>query len=162
MSSVWLTASAVRYMICRLLRARASQGLAAWSSSRRSRSLPAWLIARTIRELCRPLAPEDDVDLVRQVLCGVDHRPVKSISVRPNLHLVAAGQLLLLDPVAVDERAVGAAQVANQVTSRRLADFGVPARDFGVVQLDGVGRIAAQATSFRRPARTEFLGRGLE
>ncbi len=29
MSSVWLTASAVRYMICRLLRARASQGLAA-------------------------------------------------------------------------------------------------------------------------------------
>ena len=27
MSSVWLTASAVRYMICKLLRAAASQGL---------------------------------------------------------------------------------------------------------------------------------------
>jgi hypothetical protein len=33
MSSVWLTASAVRYMICKLLRARASHGDASLAQS---------------------------------------------------------------------------------------------------------------------------------
>ncbi len=47
MSSVWLTASAVRYMICKLLRARASQGLEPPPPSRML--LPSlWLIERTM------------------------------------------------------------------------------------------------------------------
>ncbi len=81
-SSVWLTASAVRYMICKLLRARASQGFSAepWAKM----ALPSsWGTDCTIREpavaaaltictrwpmFCGPLSPE----------------PVNSITVRPS------------------------------------------------------------------------------
>ena len=50
-SCVWLTARAVRYMICRLLRARASQGLGKPSAEGEKISLPScWVIERTIRD----------------------------------------------------------------------------------------------------------------
>ena len=45
--------------------------------------------------------------------------------------------------LAVDERAVGAAQVADDERVAAARELGVLARDFGVVQLDGVGGAAA-------------------
>ena len=88
--------------------------------------------------------PRDDVDLVGQVLdaafgdAGVEQQRAAE------LQLVAAGQLVLLDLLAVDERAVGAAEVADDERVAAAAELGVLARDFGVVQLHGVRRAAAE------------------
>ena len=98
MSSVWLTASAVRYMICRLLRARASQGDDVSSSGGARISLPSdWCIVCTIREPSSSAWRDDDVDLVGQVFdaafgdAGVEQQRAAE------LQLVAAGELVLLD-----------------------------------------------------------------
>ncbi len=146
MSSVWLTASAVRYMTCRLLRARASQRLCGpvGRADRRSGSLPAGSSSgrsASDRPGCRPRTMSI---LSARLDDGASPGPVKSIMRAADLHLVAAGQLVLLDPLAVDERAVGAAQVGEDVVVAGAADLGVPARDFGVVHLDLIARLAPQ------------------
>ena len=116
MSSVWLTASAVRYMICRLLRARASQGLRPPSTSTLRISLPSSLAHRA-----------DDARAVRRRGRGRRCRscparssgwlsagPVKSISVPPTCTRSPLAKLARLrQPLAVDERAVRAAQVGD-------------------------------------------------
>ena len=60
------------------------------------------------------------------------------------LDLVAAGELVLFDLLAVDERAVRAFEVADEILFAAAAELGVLARNFGVVQLHGVGRAAAE------------------
>jgi len=51
MSSVWLTASAVRYITCKLLRARASHEFCGASAPAANTRLPSsWLTERTIRD----------------------------------------------------------------------------------------------------------------
>ncbi len=80
---------------------------------------------------CGPLSPE----------------PVKSITVRPICNLVAAGQFFLLDALVIDEGAVGAAQVDQQERIAGAADFRMAAGDLGVVQLDGIARVASQVQS---------------
>ena len=92
------------------------------------------------------LAPSDDVDLVRQVvghvLAGIGEQHRRAA----NLQLVARGQLACFgDPLAVDVRAVRAAQVGHHAGHAVVADFGVSARDFGVVNLDVVRGVAPQA-----------------
>ena len=63
-----------------------------------------------------------------------------------NLQLVARGQLARFgDPLAVDVRAVRAVQVGHHAGHSVVADFGVAARDLGVVNLDVVRSIAPQA-----------------
>ena len=59
-----------------------------------------------------------------------------------DLHLVAAGQFFLLDAFVVHERAVGAAQVDQQKIFPDAANFGMAARDFGIVQLNPIAGIA--------------------
>ncbi len=49
------------------------------------------------------------------------------------------------DALAVDKRAVAAAQVLDREIVLDLADFGVVAGDLGVVDLDSVRRVPAQA-----------------
>jgi hypothetical protein len=60
------------------------------------------------------------------------------------LHLVAAFELVLFDPPAVDVGAVRAVQIGDGELVVAMADFGVVARDFGVVDLDSVRRIASE------------------
>ena len=100
MSSVWLTASAVRYMICRLLRARASQGLAA-AVEVEVENLAAFVLAHRADD---PRAfgrrPRVTMSILSDRSSGAfSAGSVNSISVPPTCTLVAAGQLLrLVDP----------------------------------------------------------------
>ena len=93
MSSVWLTASAVRYITCRLLRARASQEFCGGSAARSKMRLPSSCVTeRTIRERSPGSAAGADADDLGQVFlrlfgrAGVEHQRAA------DLHLVAAGQ----------------------------------------------------------------------
>ena len=62
------------------------------------------------------------------------------------LDLVAARKGMGLDPLAIDVGAVGAAEVGEKCKyAVRSADFGVVARDFGVVQPDGAGGVASDS-----------------
>ena len=70
---------------------------------------------------------------------------MKSISVLPICTWSPLLQPVLLDPLAVDERAVGTVQIGDGEGVVQAADFGVMAGDFGVVQLDGVRGVAADA-----------------
>src|SRR5262249_33387811 len=60
--------------------------------------------------------------------------------VGPEAHGVAELELLALDRLIVDERAVGAVQVIDDVAALLLRDLGVLARDAGVVDDDMVQR----------------------
>ena len=51
---------------------------------------------------------------------------------------------MLLDPLAVDEGAVGTVQVGDGVIAMGAADLGVVAGDLGVVQLDDAGLVASE------------------
>src|SRR5262249_53393446 len=57
--------------------------------------------------------------------------------------VVARAEWGFLDRLGVDERAVGAADVAEPINAIVRHDFGVFARDFGVVQDDAIGTVAA-------------------
>ena len=145
MSCVWLTARAVRYMICRLLRAWASHALCGGASGTSKIALPSsCVIERTIRELSGRVAAQHDVDLVGQVFRRRIARIGEQHQRAADLQPVAAGQLVLFDALAVDEGAVRAAQVDDRVDVALAADFGMAARDFGVVNLDEVRRVAAE------------------
>ena len=98
MSSVWLTASAVRYMICRLLRARASQGDDVSLSGGVSNSLPSdWCIECTIREPSSVVVLRDEFDLVGEVFDAAFGDARVEQQRAAELHLVAAGELVLFD-----------------------------------------------------------------
>ena len=88
--------------------------------------------------------------------------PVKIISVRPTWTRSPLWQDVLIDPLVVDERAVGAAQVDQFEIVFRADDFGVAPRDLDVVQADGIGRFAADADSGTRAIRSVSLDRDLE
>ena len=155
MSSVWLTASAVRYMTCRLLAGAGQPGVCGSSAS--SVEDPAPLLLRHRADDPRAVARlrrRDDVDDVGQVLVGSLGRAGEQHQRAADLQLVAAAEPVAADPLAVDEGAVGAAQVGERVASLVAADFGMLAGDFGVVELDGVGRRRAPAGRSARPARS--------
>ena len=59
--------------------------------------------------------------------------------------LVAVMELCPFHPPAVNERAVGAFEVADDVAVADLADLGMPPRDLVVFELDDVARLAADA-----------------
>ena len=61
-----------------------------------------------------------------------------------DLHLIAAGKFLLLNPLIVDERAVGTAEVRKKKSVAVAAQLGMPARHFGVVKLDRIAGLAAK------------------
>ena len=143
MSSVWLTASAVRYITWRLLLARASHescGKSAWRSKTRLPS--SWETERMIRDWSSGVGG-GDVDRLGQVFAaaggaGVEHeRPA-------DLNLVAAGQAMGVDLLAVDERAVGAVQIGDAEIAVAAAHLGVMAGDLGVVNLEDVRGVAPQ------------------
>ena len=69
---------------------------------------------------------------------GVEHQR------RPHLHLVAAGQEMLVHPFAVDEGPVGTVQVGDGVIAMGAAELGVLPRDLGVVQVDDAGLVASE------------------
>ena len=84
-----------------------------------------------------------DVDRLAEVFrCpgrpGVEHQGVA------HLDLVAAGQAVLANPLAVDESAVGAAQIGDGEIGVGAAELGVVSGDFRVVDLNGVGGLASQ------------------
>ena len=98
MSSVWLTASAVRYMICRLLRARASQGDDGFVAGRRE-DLAAFRLVHRVddpRAVVLVVAG-DDVDLVGEVFDAAFGDARVEQQRAAELQLVAAGELVLLD-----------------------------------------------------------------
>jgi hypothetical protein len=51
---------------------------------------------------------------------------------------------MALDALAIDEGAVGAAQVDDVVEAGFAADFGVAARDLGIVDLEEVRRVSTE------------------
>ena len=75
---------------------------------------------------------------------GASPGSVNRISVLPTCSRSPLASVWRVDPLAVDEGAVGAAQVDDRVDVPLAADFGVPARDFGVVDLDEVRRVSAE------------------
>ena len=93
---------------------------------------------RTIRERSTGSAAGADADDLGQVFRRFFGRARIEHQRAAELNLVAAGQAMLADAFAVDERAVGAAQVGDHVVVVDAADFGVLAGDFGVVQLEGI------------------------
>ena len=64
-----------------------------------------------------------------------------------DLDLIAGMEQGVLDGRAVDEDAVGAAAVMDAITAavESEAEFGVPAGNFGIVEMNGVRRIPADA-----------------
>ena len=98
MSSVWLTASAVRYMICRLLRARASQGDGSFVGRRREDFAAFGLVHRVndARAVVFVVAG-DDVDFVGEVFDAVFRDARVEQQRAAELHLVAAGELVFAD-----------------------------------------------------------------
>ena len=145
MSSVWLTARAVRYITWRLLRARASQefcGKSAWVSKIRLPSfcVTEWMI-RDWSSGAAAAAISTELPILAVRFVGgprVEHQR------RPHLHLVATDQNVLLHPLPVDEGAVGAVQVGDRVIAMRAAELGVMARDFGIVHVDSAGLVASE------------------
>ena len=161
MSNVWLTASAVRYMICKLLRARASQGEVVSSVGGARISLPSdWCIVWTIRE---PSSSEarDDIDLVGQVLNAVFRDARVKQQRAAELQLVAAGQFVFVGLFAVDVRAVGAVQVAQHEHITLTMQLGVLARHFRIVQLHRVRRSATRSSLAIRRAESGCPDLGL-
>ena len=160
MSSVWLTASAVRYMICKLLRARASQGFSAASVAGVNSALPSCCESDwTMRDLAEPGGTAHDVhalaDVLRPAVAGAGEQHHRAAE----LHLIAAGEFFLLDPLVIDKRAVGAAQIDEQKVLAQPANFGVAAGDFGIVQLNPIARHRDQdrVLTLGRPIRSEPL-----
>ena len=148
-SSVWLTASAVRYMICRLLRARASQGL---PDQIRVRKEVAALFPADRRNDSGTLGRRsavDDIDFRRQVhrravfVSGEDHQGTA------DLDAITALEDVLVDALFVDERAVRTAQVDQLEIGLRAHDLSVSPRDLDVVQANRVGRFSADADQRR-------------
>ena len=83
-----------------------------------------------------------DVDLVGEVLeLVVGHAGVEQERAA-ELHLVAARQLMLADLAAVDEGAVGAAEVAEDELVVTSGELDMVARNLGVVQLNCIRRSA--------------------
>ena len=155
MSSVWLTASAVRYMTCRLLRARASHEFCGSSASKVEDAAPFLLRHRADdpRAVAR-LGRRADADDLGQVLLRLLGRARVEHQRAAHLDLIAAGELVLADALAVDERAVGTVQVGDRVVVVDAADFGVMAGDFGVVQLDACWTRRGPAERSARSARS--------
>ena len=109
---------------------------------------------RTIRERSSGSAGGADADDLGQVFLRLFGRARVEHQRAADLHLVAAGQLVLADALAVDERAVGAVQVGDRVVALDAADFGVVAGDFGVVKLDACWTRRARAGWSARSARS--------
>ena len=63
----------------------------------------------------------------------------------PDLDVVAGLENGLFDRQVVDEAAVGAADVHQPIAALHPTDLSVPARDFGVVEADGLAGVAADA-----------------
>ena len=138
MSSVWLTASAVRYITCKLLRPgqpRVLRGLGPEVED----AAPFLLGhgADDPRAVAR-LGRRADADDLGQVFLRLFGRTRVEHQRAAELNLVAALQLVLADALAVDERAVAAVQIGDRVVVVDAADFGVVAGDFGVVKLERV------------------------
>ena len=79
-------------------------------------------------------------DVLRPAIAGTGEQHHRAAE----LHLIAAGEFFLIDPTVVDERAVGAAQIDDQVLFAHAANFGMAAGDFGIVQLHPIFGIAAK------------------
>ena len=97
-----------------------------------------------MREPSSVVVLRDDFDLVGEVFDAAFGDARVEQQRAAELQLVAAGELVFFDLLAVDERAVGAVQVADEILFAAAAELGVLARDFGVVQLHGVGGAAAE------------------
>ena len=161
-SSVWLTASAVRYMICKLLRARANQGDDVSLSGRRE-NLAAFGLVHRVDDPRAVLSSCRETMLIlsaRSSTAAFGHAGVKQQRAA-KLQLVAAGQLVLFDLPAVDERAVRAAQIANEERVAAAGELGMFARNFRIVQLHGIRWCRGQALPFARPAGSECPDRDL-
>ena len=145
MSSVWLTARAVRYITWRLLRARASQefcGKSAWASKIR---LPSFCVTEwMIRDWSSGGGGGGDIDGTAECAVGLLGGTGVEHQRRPDLHLIAAGQQMLLHPFPVDEGPVGTVQVGDGVIAIGAAELGVVPRDLGIVQVDGTGLVASE------------------
>ena len=74
-------------------------------------------------------------EVLRRVLVAVGEDEQRAA----DLHAVAALERPLAHRLAVDERAVRAVQIGEDVTGFVLAEVGVPAGDFAVVELDQIG-----------------------
>ena len=88
---------------------------------------------------------QGDVDLCGEVFAGVLGGAGEEHQRAADLHLVAAGQRGTLHPLAVDEGPVGAVQVGEVEDAVLDADIRVLAGDFGIVELDDIGDVPAQA-----------------
>lgn len=77
----------------------------------------------------------------RVLAAGVEHDRAAE------LDLVASGELVALDAAVIDEGAVGAALVEEDQGLADVAEFGVLAGNFGVVQLDRATQVAAESNS---------------
>ena len=143
MSSVWLTANAVRYMICKLLRARASQGLLTLSWPKSGSRSPRAGSSSARSANFRRLFARDDVDLVRKILPPVFARIDEQHQRRADLQVVAVDQLVLvLQALTVDEGAIGAAQIRNDARGAVIPNLRVAARSLGIVNLKLVRGVA--------------------
>ena len=85
-----------------------------------------------------------NADRAVDAAAGFVRRPGVEHQRRADLHVVAAGELLLLHPLAVDEGAVGAVQVGDCVVAVRAAELGVLAGDFGIVNVQRTRLVAPQ------------------
>ena len=143
----------MRYITCRLLLARASQESCGKSASE-VEDAAAFLLGDGADDprLVVGRRGGGDVDRLGEVFAaaggaGVEHeRPAE-------LDLVAAGEAMGADPLAVDEGAVGAVQIGDREIAVAAAEFGVMAGDFGVVNLEAVGRRRVPAGEWGPPAR---------
>ena len=91
------------------------------------------------------LLPGDDFDLSRDVAARIAGRRGVQQLRAADLQLIAGGQRLGCDALAVYVRAVGAAEIGQDVGLVAAAQLGVPARHLGVVNLNLIARVATYA-----------------
>ena len=156
---MWLTAWLASYMMARLARRVRSQGACTSSGRARMRLPSVSPIVLTIADDSSGVVPGDHADAVGQVAGRRTVAAAEAVDQDglADLDLVAGLEQGVLDRLAVDEGAVGAAAVVDAVAAavQGQAELGVPAGNLGVVQADGVGGVAADAED--RPGQVELL-----
>ena len=136
---MWLTANAVRYIICRLLRGPGQPGILRHFGLGIEDSA-AFLLAHRVHDprAFVILLGRTDIDRLGQVFFGFFARARKKHERAAHLELIAAIEQVLFDPLAIDVGAVGTVQVGDGKSVVLAANLGVMTGDFGVVQLDVV------------------------
>ena len=161
MSRTWLIACVARYMTERLSSRSLSQPPATSGAWRTREPSPTGMLRRIAERSSGLAGPSMSTRAVRSRSRSLGGALVEEHHRLAELEPVARAERRLVDRLAVDERAVGRAEVDDPVRVVDRPDLGVPAGDLGIVEPDRVRACPDPGPWAWTSARTAYPGRPL-